>query len=240
VSEQHRTDPLGPCFGGWTGDADPTRWGSSGDAIADLLDDVLQGRFPPPDGGFTVIEPDRTTGQHAVLCFTGHAVVATDRSRDEVEALGVDGVGAAHHPDVLRALAGPGGWIGVLDAVLVAPATGVGGTSLRWRDDLDDHPRVRYARAGRVEVRVLADERGLVTVGRGLGGRTEIGMALLGDDHGTGLGRSLVADALAELPAGEAVWASCSPGNARSLRALLALGFVVVGSESLLRPVTDR
>jgi hypothetical protein len=227
-------------LGAWHGDADPAGWGASGDALADLFADVLAGRFPPPDGGFTVIGPDRTTGQHASLCFTGHAVIATDRSRAQVEALGVDGIGGAHHPDVLRSLAGSGGWIGVLDAVLVARATGVGGTSLRWREDLDDHPRVRYARMGRIDVRVLADDRGLVTVGRGLGGRTEIGMQLLGDDHGDGLGRALVADALAELSAGDAVWASCSPGNARSLRALLALGFVAVGSEVLLRPLRGR
>jgi hypothetical protein len=204
--------------------------------LADLYAEVLAGRFPPADGRFTLVPPDRTTGQHAVLCFTGHAVIATNWLRHDVAALGVDGIGGAHHPDVLRALAGADGWIGVLDAVLVASGRGEGGTSLRWRDDLDDHPRVRYAAAGRRDVRVLADDRGLVTVGRGLGGRTELGVQLLVEEHGSGLGRALVADALAELPAGEALWASCSPGNARSLRALLAVGFVVVGSEVLVRP----
>jgi hypothetical protein len=219
------------------GDADPASWGNGGgDALGDLYAQVLAGRFPPADGGFTVVPPDRTTNQHAALCFSGHAVIATNWLRQDVAALGVDGIGGAHHPDVLRSLAGPQGWIGVLDAVLVARGRGMGGTSLIWSDDLGDHPRVRYATAGRREVRVRSDERGLVTLGRGLGGRTELGVALLGEEHGSGLGRRLLADALAELPAGEPVWASCSPGNARSLRALLAVGFVVVGSEVLLRP----
>ncbi len=50
---------------------------------------------------------------------------------------------------------------------------------------------------------------------------------------GTGQGRSLVRDALA----GETgpVFAAVSPGNARSLRTFLALGFAPVGSEVLLQ-----
>lgn len=206
------------------------------DALADLFAEAARGRFPEADGGFHVVPPDRTTGHHAVLCFTGHAVVATDWLEHDVRDLGVDGIGGAHHPDALRALAGPGSFIDVLDAMLVAPGRGVGGTSLAWTDAHDEHHRVRYARRGRVDVRVLADERGMVTVGRGLGGRTEIGIELLGDLHGDGVGRALVADALDELPAGQPIWASCSPGNARSLRALLAVGFVPVGSEVIIHP----
>jgi hypothetical protein len=164
-------------------------------------------------------------------------VVATDHTQGQVAALGLDGYGDAHHPDVLRALAGPGGWIGVLDTVLVAHGTGVGGTSLRRTVELDDHHRVAYARETRVAVEVLADDRGLVTVGKGLGGRTELGLELTGAPTGQRKGRALIRDVLAELPAGEAVWASCSPGNARSLRALLAVGFVPVGAEVILQPV---
>lgn len=206
------------------------------DALATLFADVLDGRYPPSDGGFRVVEPDRTTGQHAVLAFTGHAVVATDRTHEQVAALGLDGYGGAHHPDVLRVLAGPGGWIGVLDAVLVARGTGVGGTTLGRTADLDDHPRVAYARETRVAVEVLADERGLVTLGKGLGARTELGLELTEARTGQQAGRALLRDVLAELPAGDAVWASCAPGNARSLRALLAAGFVPVGSEVILQP----
>lgn len=212
---------------------------TGGDALGQLYDDVLAGRFPPADGGFTVVDPDRTTGQHAVVAFTGHAVVATDRSATDVAALGLDGYGGAHHPDVLRALAGPDGWIGVLDAVLVARGTGVGGTGLIDTDRHDAHHRVVYARDTRAEVRVLADDRGLLTLGRGLGGRTELGLELVEHEPGGGAGRGLLRDVLAELPAGAPVWASCAPGNARSLRALLAVGFVPVGSEVLLQPATS-
>jgi hypothetical protein len=206
------------------------------DELAALFADVLAGRFPPADGGYDVVSPDHTTGQHAVLSFTGHAVVATEHTHAELADLGLDGYGGAHHPDVLRALAGPDGWIGVLDAVLCTRATGGGGTSLQRTTSLDGHHRVTYARATRVAVEVWADERGLVTVGRGLGGRTEIGFELTGAASGQGVGQDLLRDVLRELPSGDAVWASCSPGNARSLRALVAVGFVPVGSEVLLQP----
>jgi hypothetical protein len=207
-----------------------------GDELAELYADVLGGRFPPADGGYHVVAPDRTTGQHASLSFTAHAVVVTDRSPDELSALRLDGYGRAHHPDVLRTLAGPAGWIGALDVVLVARGTGVGGTSLRWTSELDDHPRVVYARKVRADVQVLADERGLITVGKGLGGRTELGFELTGASGGQRVGQALLRDLLAELPAGEPVWASSSPGNARSLRTLLSVGFQAVGAEVLIHP----
>ena len=206
------------------------------DPLAVLMAAVAQDQFPAPDGGVTVVPPDRTTGLHAALSFTGHAVIATDRSLDEVLAMGADGLAGAHSPDVLRALAGPDGWIGVLDVVLVAHGTGRGAPCLVEVDHHDAHLRVGYARDLRVEVRVLADDHGLVTLGRGLGGRTELGFELTGADHGDGHGRRLLREALDATDAGRPVFASCAPGNARSLRALLAVGFRVVGGEVLLRP----
>jgi hypothetical protein len=53
------------------------------------------------------------------------------------------------------------------------------------------------------------------------------------------LGRVLLRSALALLPAGTPVFAQVSPGNAVSVRALLASGFVPVGSEVLF-PARDR
>jgi len=38
------------------------------------------------------------------------------------------------------------------------------------------------------------------------------------------------------VPEGRPVWAQCPPGNAASLRALLAAGYIPVGSEVLLIP----
>ena len=206
------------------------------DPLRQIVLDAAEERFPPADGGVTVVPPDATTGLHAVLNFTGHTVVATDRSREDVLATGIDGLGAAFAPDVLRALAGPTGWVGVTDVVLVAEGIGTGGTILRPTSRYDDHPRVTYARSTRTDVLVLGDDRGLVTLGRGLGGRSELGIELVEGAEGHGLGRGLLADTLAETPAGEILFASCAPGNARSLRALLAVGFRVIGGEVLLRP----
>ena len=78
---------------------------------------------------------------------------------------------------------------------------------------------------------------GLVTIGRGLGGRTEIGWRWSRPAGSQGVGRSLLVDLLAEMPVGAPIFASCAPGNARSLRSLLAAGFRVIGAENLIRPV---
>jgi len=98
---------------------------------------------------------------------------------------------------------------------------------------------VTYARNLRVDVHVLADERGMVTLGRGLAGRTELGFEVAEGGRGRGHGRSLLRDALAATPAGELAFASCAPGNARSLRALVAVGFAFIGGEVLLRPAAE-
>ena len=206
------------------------------DPLRQIVLDAADERFPSADGGVTVVPPDETTGLHAVLNFTGHTVVATDRSLDDVRAVGIDGMEGAFAPDSLRGLVGPHGWVGVIDVVLVARGTGIGGTILRQTSRYDDHPRVAYARSTRTDVLVLGDDRGLVTLGRGLGGRSEIGFEVIEGAEGHGLGRGLLADTLAETPEGEVLFASCAPGNARSLRALLAVGFRVIGGEVLLRP----
>jgi hypothetical protein len=46
----------------------------------------------------------------------------------------------------------------------------------------------------------------------------------------------LLGDALALVPAGEPVFAAVAAGNARPLRAFLALGFVPIGCEVLFTP----
>jgi hypothetical protein len=96
---------------------------------------------------------------------------------------------------------------------------------------------VRYARRIREGVRVHGDERGLVTLSDGLAGRTELSIELdAPEQDGRGRGRSLLLDALTLVPAGVPVFAAVSPGNARSLRAFLAVGFTPVGSETVIRP----
>jgi hypothetical protein len=198
--------------------------------------DAADGRFPPADGRVTVV-PALPRGMEASVAFTGHAVVATALPARKVHAAGPDGLGASHDPRCLTLLAGPDGVVGVVDVTLVARGAGGPGL-LPPLPGLEAHPRVRLARDLRTDVRVHGDGRGLVTVARGLAGRLEVGIELLDPDGrgGRGHGRSLLRDALSLFPADEPVFAAVAPGNARSLRAFLATGFVPVGSEVIVRP----
>lgn len=198
---------------------------------------AAEGAFPPIDGHVAFVPPlDR--GLQAVVSFTGHAFLATERSPEDLAGLALDGFGSALHPAVLQRLAGPGSEIGVVDVTVVG--RGVGGARLPVRTDLDAHPRVRHARALREQVRVFGDERGLVTLARGLAGRTEVSVEILPGRQGAGGGRSIVREALRLVPAGEPVFAAVSPGNARSLRAFLAAGFRPLGSEVLIKADPGR
>lgn len=196
-----------------------------------FLTEAAENRFPPVNGGVTVLPP-LAGGWECSVAFTGHAVVATARPADEVLAQGPDGFGGSMAPDFLRWLAGPTGFVGVIDVMLVA--RGKGRPALPVRHDLDDHPRVQYARQYRSDVVVYGDERGLITIGAGLGGRRELSVEAAA--HNRGHGTALIAEALNLTPEGELIFAAVSPGNARSLRAFLGLGFVPIGSECLIRP----
>ena len=126
-----------------------------------------------------------------------------------------------------------GGAIGSLDVVLVRTGAG-GSTALTERTDLEHHPRVERARHHRRDVRVLGDDRGFVTIGRGLVDRIEMSVELLDHAHGTGAGRQLITEGLRAIGADELVFAQVAPGNAASLRAFLACGFRPIGSEVLI------
>jgi GNAT superfamily N-acetyltransferase len=206
------------------------------DRLRQFLDDAIEGRFPPADGGVTFVPPDAITGLEAVVSFTGHAIVATAMPPGDLCVLGIDGFGGAHAPDVLRGIAGPSGWIGALDVTLVCRGTGAGPGTLEETDRYEAEHRVVYARSTRAAVRVLSDARGFVTLGFGLAGRLELGVEVHNDRRALGLGRALLRDALGVLPHGEPVFAACAPGNARSLRALLSAGFTPIGAEVLIRP----
>lgn len=198
-----------------------------------VLREAASGRFPPADGDVVFVPPLRP-GLEAVVSLTGRAYLATELSALDFGGLRLDGLGAALAPAVLLRLAGAAGKVGVIDASLAARGTGHSGDALPLRADLDGHPRVQHARSLREEVRVYGDARGLVTVARGLAGRTELSVEAA-DGQEPGAGRSLIADALGLVATGEPVFAAVSPGNARSLRAFLAAGFVPVGSEVLIR-----
>ncbi|GII33874.1 alpha/beta fold hydrolase [Planotetraspora mira] len=201
--------------------------------------DAVDGRFPPVNGGVTVL-PGLPGGLECSVAFTGHAVVATTLAAVDVHVHQPDGFGGSLAPDFLRALAGPTGWIGVIDATLVHRGTG-GTPRLQPLADADDHPRVRHARELRTQVRTFGDDRGLVTLAAGLAGRAELSIELRRPQDGShGHGRSLITDALTLVPDGEPIFAAVSPGNARSLRAFLAAGFNPVGAEVILRPDPAR
>lgn len=209
----------------------------TGHQVATLLRDAADGRFPLADGGWQRVPPWRD-GVEAVLALTGHAVLAVGDDVDDELLAGLDphGFGGAHHPRVLTALAGPGGWVDSLDVVLVARGTG-GPGPLVPRPDLAGHPRARHAVDVRDDVRVLGLPTGgaVVLVSRGLGGLAEVSLEVDPAERGAGLGTRLFRAALAGVDEGEVVVASVAPGNAASLRAALAAGFVPVGSVQLYR-----
>jgi hypothetical protein len=209
-------------------------------SLLDLLLDAADGQFPPVDGGVTVV-PALEGGLEAIIGFTGHAVVATDLRRSDLLRAGADGYGGAMAPDVQRFVAGPDGWIGVHDVTLVGVGLGDDGSRplLPLRADLDGHPRVAHALDLRRDVRVHGDDRGVVTVGLGLAGRTEISLELEAGQQGRGAGAGLLCDALRLVPEAAPVFAAVAPGNARSLRMFLRHGFVPIASEVQIRPRRD-
>jgi GNAT superfamily N-acetyltransferase len=133
-------------------------------------------------------------------------------------------------------------WIDSLDLVLAGRGTGRPGRpgGLVARPDLAGHPRAQHAAQIRDRLRVLglADpaRSALAVLSSGLAGLTELSFELEPARRGTGQGAALVRNALSTVPDGELVLASVAPGNAASLRALLATGFSPIGSVQLFRP----
>lgn len=217
----------------------PHRGGSSvklavvKDNLGAVIDAACAGRFLDADGGVTTLLPSHPTVE-TVVSFTGHAVIATSLAPDAVAAQPPDGFGGAVAPRFLLWLAGESGEVGSHDVLLVA--MGLGDPVLPLRDDLDDHPRVRHARTLRRGVRVHGDDRGLVTVGIGIGGLVEVSVEVAPKRRNRGVGRQLVRSALGLVTDGQTVVAEVAPGNAQSLRAFLAAGFTPFGSAVHVRP----
>ena len=203
--------------------------------LGEVLLDAAAGKFPPADGGvdLTPVPPGELP---AVLALTGHAYVQADVPAGDARANGADGFGGATSPEFLLWLAGDRP-IGCLDVVLVAPAASPSVVEAPPATHaFDDHPRVRASRRIRRDVQVFGDERGVVTIGRGLGGQWEIGIELPDDARGRGEGRQLIAAARGLAPDAMPLFAHVSPGNAASLRAFLAAGFTPIGSVVVIHP----
>jgi hypothetical protein len=192
---------------------------------------AARGEFPPADGK-AIFVPPLQPKQAAIVSFTARAYIATSRPPDDFADFELDGFGSAIRPRFLTRLAGPTGHIFMTDMTLVG--RGLGGGSLPLRDDLEDHIRVRYARTIRTNVRVHGDERGFITLADGLAGRPELSIELTAGTENRGTGRALIAEAWKLTPIGEPLFAAVSPGNARSVRAFLAMGFVPIGSEVII------
>ncbi len=207
-------------------------------SLAELLRAAAGGRLPEPDGSVVVLpQQGRAAG---VVAFSAHFVVCADVDADWVQhQLPVGDFNAPLGARFLVALADRvGADIGSIDAVLVA-AAGVRGSPERLVElSAREHPRVVRALRYRDDVRAWRTEDGAghVLVGRGLAGRWETAFEVEPAARGRGLGRRLAAAATALVPAGEPVWAQVAPGNAASLRAVLAAGYAPVCAEVLLPP----
>jgi GNAT superfamily N-acetyltransferase len=209
-----------------------------GTSLAEILDAAAHARFPPDDGGVTVVaQPGHRDA--GVIAFTAHSVVFTDEDagwvRATLAAVGCDPLAATMNARFLVALLDrTGRTTDTVDLLTVAEAL-PGGPPLRL-DEIDDpdHPRVRRARAHRDDVRIWAADGGIRVLGRGVAGRWETAIEVDPGARGRGLGRSLAVAARHLVPPGAFVWSQQAAGNARSIRAFQAAGYRPIGAEALL------
>ncbi|MFI7599056.1 GNAT family N-acetyltransferase [Actinoplanes sp. NPDC049681] len=170
--------------------------------------------------------------------FPGYVVVAADVDRPWLDSWTRDGdLGAPLSPPFLCALEERLRLVaGSIDAVVVAPPLAGDPPVELTPIDNGTHPRIVRARRFRTEVRAWTCGPSVLVVGRGLGGRWEAAIEVDGSARNRGLGRSLALAARHLVPDGRPVWAQVAPGNAASLRAFLAAGYLPVGAEVLLTP----
>ncbi|UXY30051.1 GNAT family N-acetyltransferase [Streptomyces sp. HUAS TT20] len=208
------------------------------ETLRDILDAAARGVFPPDDGGTTVV-PQHTRRDAGVIAFTAHSVVFTDEDprwvRETLRAVAgdCDALAATLNARFLAAFVErTGRTTDTIDALVVgSPLPGRPPLALTQIAD-PGHPRAVRARARRDDVRLWEADGGVVVLGRGVAGRLEVAVEVDEGVRHRGLGRRLVTAALHL--AGEPVWAQVSPGNARSLRAFQAAGYLPVGAEALL------
>ncbi|MEU9161829.1 GNAT family N-acetyltransferase [Streptomyces sp. NPDC048424] len=209
-----------------------------GQTLTEILDAAAEGRFPPPDGGTTVV-PQENRRDAGVIAFTAHSVVFTDEDPDWVRstlaALDCDALAATMNPRFLAALLDrTGRSTDTIDLLTVAgPLSGEPPLELREMAD-PDHPRVRRALRRRDDVRVWSADGGVLVLGRGVAGRWETAIEVDEGVRHRGLGRELARAARHLVPDGQPVWSQQATGNARSIRAFQAAGYRPVGAESLL------
>lgn len=204
-----------------------------------IIAEVQAGRLPDADGAVTVL-PQPTAAYAAVLAFTARTFVVADVDPDWVAASLPEGdLSAPLGPPFLSALSErTGRKVGNIDLVCLAETLGKDAIAcipggLRETSG-DEHDRVRRAKRYRDGVRVWRTDGGVLMLGYGLAGRVEVSVEVDPDCRGSGLGRALVRAARSLAAPATHVWAQIAPGNAASVRAFLAAGYVPVGAETLL------
>lgn len=206
-----------------------------------ILTDAAAGQFPPADGGVTVL-PQPSERDAGVIGFTAHAVIFTDADPDWVVSLLPPGdLAGPLSPTFLATLAAatnrrPGS----IDLLSVAESLPGPPPVELVPEEESTHSRVLRALNYRDEVAVWRADGGVVLIGRGVAGRLETAIEVDEDRRGQGLGRRLATAARHLAPDGTDLWAQVAPGNAASVRAFLAAGFVPVGAEILMAAQPDR
>jgi hypothetical protein len=214
-------------------------------SLGGILDQAAAGRFLPPDGGVTILPAQSPPRAAGVIAFTAHAVIFVDADPDWVagqlppgdlsgpltpaflDALCARTGRRAQSTDVL-AVAGPLPGEPEIDLVLLAAGA-----------DGPVHPRLARAHRYRDDVRAWQADGGIVTLGRGVGGRWELAVEVDPDRQGRGLGRRLALAGRHLVPGGAPLWAQIAPGNVASMRAFLAAGYRPAGAEALLVAARD-
>jgi GNAT superfamily N-acetyltransferase len=206
--------------------------------LLEMLRAAAGGRFPPADGLVEVL-PSPPGPTDAVVAFAGHHVVAAGVGSDEVHAhLDPDDIASAMRAPFLTWLGDRlGARVGLADATLAAfgvdtpPPVALRPVDV---DDVEGNERVDRARRFRTDLRVLRTEdgAGVLIVGRGLAGRMEASFEVDPASRSRGLGRALAMSARSMVPAREPLFVQVTPGNAASLRAVLAAGYRPIGGEA--------
>jgi hypothetical protein len=209
-----------------------------GQTLAGILEAAAEGRFPPDDGGISVV-PQPSDRDAGVVAFTGHSVVFVDEDpawvRATLDAVDCDRLAAAMNARFLAALLErTGRRTETIDLLTVAAALpGEPPVALKEITEAG-HPRVQRAREHRDDVRVWLADGGVVILGRGVAGRWEMAVEVEPGERHRGLGRALAVASRHLVPEGAALWSQQAPGNARAVRSFHAAGFRPVGSEALL------
>ena len=203
-------------------------------SLAAVLDDVAAGRFPPADGGVTIV-PAPSRRDAGVIGFTAHAIIFIDADPKWVSAQLPNDLAGPLSPAFIQELCErTGRQAHTIDMLCTATALpGPPAVALTSGPGLA-HPRLARALRYRNAVRVWRADGGILLLGRGIADRWEVAIEVDPGRRGAGLGRGLAAAARHMLPPGTPLWAQIAPANAASVRAFLAAGFMPVGAEAHL------